>query len=193
MFRTICTSIIRALSSKLYHAVSAGESSCYSHIAARLTCTYVQNAWYSLLDSAPDDGRVVRPKHVEQVKNGEIKSILYDLCVLLVLLRIYNMMHDTNKFKLYLLICTNRYCCVWNTMENQKLFEGSDEYFSINNYNLKSKLFNSFKINYPVAVRLMEFKTFQQVCQRTYNTSFFQICPAVVLEQTLQHLSRCGS
>ena len=28
-------------------------------------CTTV---WYSLVDSAPDDGRIVRPKHVEQMK-----------------------------------------------------------------------------------------------------------------------------
>ena len=42
-----------ALPSKLYH-------SSYS--------TNVPTLWYSLLGSAPDDGRVVRPKHVEQAK-----------------------------------------------------------------------------------------------------------------------------
>ena len=48
-------------------------------------CTIVPTAWYSLLDSAPDDGRVIRPKHVEQVKNSEIKKIICKkLCILLV-------------------------------------------------------------------------------------------------------------
>ena len=37
--------------------------------------TNVPTAWYGLLDGAPDDGRVVCPKHVEQIKNSEIKSI----------------------------------------------------------------------------------------------------------------------
>ena len=38
---------------------------------ARLACRNVPIAWYSLLDSVPDDGRVERPKHVEQVKTLE--------------------------------------------------------------------------------------------------------------------------
>ena len=46
----------------------AVERTSYNHAAARLACTNVPNAWYSLLDSAADVGRVVRPKHVEQVK-----------------------------------------------------------------------------------------------------------------------------
>ena len=44
-------------------------SPSYNHVAAaRHACSKVATVWYSLLDSAPDDGRVVRPKHVEQVK-----------------------------------------------------------------------------------------------------------------------------
>jgi hypothetical protein len=40
----------------------------YIHATARLASTNVPNAGYSLLDGAPDDGRTVRPKHVEQNK-----------------------------------------------------------------------------------------------------------------------------
>ena len=67
MFRTNYASIIR---STLQYTVSrsqyirAGESSCYVVVGR----TNVPTARYSLLDSAPDDGSVVRPKHVQQVK-----------------------------------------------------------------------------------------------------------------------------
>ena len=40
----------------------------YNHAAVRLAGTNVPNAWYSLLDGAPDDGRIVRPKHAQQNK-----------------------------------------------------------------------------------------------------------------------------
>ena len=57
-------------------------------LAARLACTNVQTAWYSLLNSAPDDGRVVRPKHVQQVKNSEIKIICMICAIFGVLLHV---------------------------------------------------------------------------------------------------------
>ena len=60
-------------------------SPSYNHVAIRLACTNVPNALYSLLDAASDDGRVVRPKHVEKLK---IKFICKNLCILLVYLRI---------------------------------------------------------------------------------------------------------
>ena len=46
----------------------------YNHVAATLACANVPNTWYSLLDGAPDDGRIVRPKHVEQ--NNKNKDYL---------------------------------------------------------------------------------------------------------------------
>ena len=48
--------------------IRTGESNCYNHLAVRHACTNVPNAWYSLLDGAPDDERLVRSKHVEQNK-----------------------------------------------------------------------------------------------------------------------------
>ena len=40
-------------------------------IAARPACTIAPTAWYSKLESAPDDERVIRSKHVEQEKTVE--------------------------------------------------------------------------------------------------------------------------
>ena len=34
------------------------------------SCTNVPNAWHNLPDGAADDGRIVRPKHVEQNKEN---------------------------------------------------------------------------------------------------------------------------
>ena len=82
-----------ALCSELYHAfrtfVQASLAATrlpYNHVAARLACTNVPTAWYSSLHNAPDDGRVVRPKHVEQTKEWKIKIIYKNLCILLVYL-----------------------------------------------------------------------------------------------------------
>ena len=53
--------------SKLYHAFGTFVQACL----ARHACTNVPTTWYSLIDSASDDERVVRPKHVEEVKTLE--------------------------------------------------------------------------------------------------------------------------
>ena len=42
------------------------NSPSYNHVAVRRPCRNVPNARYSLLDGAPDDGRIVRPKHVQE-------------------------------------------------------------------------------------------------------------------------------
>ena len=72
----------------------------FRSVSLAATWLQPQTAWYSSLDGAPDDGRVVRPKHVQQVKNSEIKTICNNLCILLVLLHICNTMHGTNNVKL---------------------------------------------------------------------------------------------
>ena len=70
-----------ALSSILYNAVQSAQS-CRR---ARLACMIVPTAWYSIIDIAPDDGRVLRPKPAEQVQNSEIKKIICKKsCILLV-------------------------------------------------------------------------------------------------------------
>ena len=45
-------------------------SPSHNHVAARLPYTNVPSAWSSLLDGAPDDGRIVRPEHIEQNKKN---------------------------------------------------------------------------------------------------------------------------
>ena len=56
------------LTNNLYFPLFYSTCPSYSHVAVRLACAIVPNAWYSLLDGAPDDGRIVHPKHVEQNK-----------------------------------------------------------------------------------------------------------------------------
>ena len=55
----------------LVNCITLLVHSC-SHATARLACT---NSVMRFIDSAPDVGRVVRPKHVQQVKKSEIKIV----------------------------------------------------------------------------------------------------------------------
>ena len=57
----------------------AAEWLC-NHAAAGLARKNVPTAWYSLIDSAPDDGRAVSPKHVQQAKSLEKVRLFVRIC-----------------------------------------------------------------------------------------------------------------